>query len=176
MKLNYKIVGAVAVVAIIGMVAAKKQGWIGGSGDAIEVEVGYAHKRTVIETVTASGKIQPEVEVKMSPEVSGEIIEVNVVEGQQVAEGDVLVRINADIYESAITRARAAVNSAKSSLAQSRAALVEAEKLWKRNKEPFLSKNLMQPSVQFLLLNCKRKPRVISSKVRRLILMRPIKI
>lgn len=137
MKLNYKIVGAVAVVAIIGMVAAKKQGWIGESGDAIEVEVGYAHKRTVIETVTASGKIQPEVEVKMSPEVSGEIIEVNVVEGQQVAEGDVLVRINADIYESAITRARAAVNSAKSSLAQSRAALVEAEKLWKRNQVLF---------------------------------------
>ena len=137
MKLNYKIIGAVAVVAIIGMVAAKKQGWIGGSGDAIEVEVGYAHKRTVIETVTASGKIQPEVEVKMSPEVSGEIIEVNVVEGQQVAEGDVLVRINADIYESAVTRARAAVNSAKSSLAQSRAALVEAEKLWKRNQVLF---------------------------------------
>ena len=73
----------------------------------------------------------------MSPEVSGEIIEVNVVEGQQVSEGDVLVRINPDIYESAITRARAAVNSAKSGLAQSRAALVEAEKLWKRNQVLF---------------------------------------
>jgi HlyD family secretion protein len=137
MKVNYKILGTVAVVAIIGLIAAKKQGWIGGGGDAIEVETGYAHKRTVIETVTASGKIQPEVEVKMSPEVSGEIIEVNVVEGQQVSEGDVLVRINPDIYESAITRARAAVNSAKSGLAQSRAALVEAEKLWKRNQVLF---------------------------------------
>lgn len=137
MKVNYKILGTVAVVAIIGLIAAKKQGWISGGGDAIEVETGYAHKRTVIETVTASGKIQPEVEVKMSPEVSGEIIEVNVIEGQQVSEGDVLVRINPDIYESAITRARAAVNSAKSGLAQSRAALVEAEKLWKRNQVLF---------------------------------------
>ncbi len=134
MKINYKIWVPVAVVLIGGLILAKKKGWIGENNNAIEVEIGYAHKRMVVETVTASGKIQPEVEVKMSPEVSGEIIEVNVVEGQQVEEGDVLVRINPDIYESAITRARAAVNSAKSALAQSRAALVEAEKLWKRNQ------------------------------------------
>ena len=134
MKINYKIWVPVAVVLIGGLILAKKKGWIGENNNAVEVEIGYAHKRMVVETVTASGKIQPEVEVKMSPEVSGEIIEVNVVEGQQVEEGDVLVRINPDIYESAITRARAAVNSAKSALAQSRASLVEAEKLWKRNQ------------------------------------------
>ncbi|HAF47481.1 MAG TPA: efflux RND transporter periplasmic adaptor subunit [Cryomorphaceae bacterium] len=134
MKINYKIWVPLAVILIGGLILAKKKGWIGGNINTIVVEIGYAHKRMVIETVTASGKIQPEVEVKMSPEVSGEIIEVNVVEGQQVEEGDVLVRINPDIYESAITRARAAVNSAKSALAQSRAALVEAEKLWKRNQ------------------------------------------
>jgi HlyD family secretion protein len=137
MKLNLKIVIPVAVVIIGALVVAKKKGWIGGGADSVTVETGYAHRRTVVESVTASGKIQPEVEVKMSPEVSGEIIEVNVVDGQQVKEGDVLVKINPDLYESAITRARAAVNSAKAGLAQSSVALDEAKKLWARNKVLF---------------------------------------
>jgi HlyD family secretion protein len=137
MKLNLKIVIPVAVVIIGALVVAKKKGWIGWGTDTVTVETGYAHRRTVVESVTASGKIQPEVEVKMSPEVSGEIIEVNVVDGQQVKEGDVLVKINPDLYESAITRARAAVNSAKAGLAQSSVALDEAKKLWARNKVLF---------------------------------------
>ena len=137
MKLNLKIVIPIAVVVIGALVVAKKKGWIGGGADTVTVETGYAHRRTVVESVTASGKIQLEVEVKMSPEVSGEIIEVNVVDGQQVSEGDVLVKINPDLYESAITRARAAVNSGKAGLAQSSVALAEAKKLWARNKVLF---------------------------------------
>ena len=137
MKLNLKILIPIAVVVIGALVVAKKKGWIGGGADTVTVETGYAHRRTVVESVTASGKIQPEVEVKMSPEVSGEIIEVNVVDGQQVSEGDVLVKINPDLYESAITRARAAVNSGKAGLAQSSVALAEAKKLWARNKVLF---------------------------------------
>lgn len=137
MKLNLKIIIPVAVVVIAALVVAKKKGWIGEGADTVAVETGYAHRRTVVESVTASGKIQPEVEVKMSPEVSGEIIEVNVVDGQQVLEGDILVKINPDLYESAITRARAAVNSSKAVLAQSSVALVEAKKLWARNKVLF---------------------------------------
>ena len=123
MKLNLKIVIPIAVVVIGALVVTKKKGWIGWGADTVTVETGYAHRRTVVESVTASGKIQPEVEVKMSPEVSGEIIEVNVVDGQQVSEGDVLVKINPELYESAITRARAAVNSGKAGLAQSSVAL-----------------------------------------------------
>lgn len=138
MKLNYKILVPVVAIVLVGaLIVAKKKGLIGGNKDAIKVEIGYAQRRTVVESVTASGKIQPEVEVKMSPEVSGEIIEVNVLDGQQVKAGDVLVKINPDIYESAITRAKAAVNSAKASLAQSEAALIEANKLWERNKVLF---------------------------------------
>jgi len=137
MKLNLKIIIPVAVVVIAALVVAKKKGWIGEGADTVAVETGYAHRRTVVESVTASGKIQPEVEVKMSPEVSGEIIEVNVVDGQQVLEGDILVKINPDLYESAITRARAAVNSSKAVLAQSSVALDEAKKLWARNKVVF---------------------------------------
>ena len=124
MKLNLKIIVPIAVVVIGALVVAKKKGWIGAGTDTIAVETGYAHRRTVVE-------------VKMSPEVSGEIIEVNVVDGQQVSEGDVLVKINPDLYESAITRARAAVNSAKAGLAQSSVALDEAKKLWARNKVLF---------------------------------------
>ena len=137
MKLNLKIIIPVAVVVIAALVVAKKKGWIGEGADTVAVETGYAHRRTVVESVTASGKIQPEVEVKMSPEVSGELIEVNVVDGQQVLEGDILVKINPDLYESAITRARAAVNSSKAVLAQSSVALDEAKKLWARNKVLF---------------------------------------
>ncbi|MDA9191927.1 efflux RND transporter periplasmic adaptor subunit [Schleiferiaceae bacterium] len=137
MKLNLKIIIPVAVVVIAALVVAKKKGWIGEGADTVAVETGYAHRRTVVESVTASGKIQPEVEVKMSPEVSGEIIEVNVVDGQQVLEGDILVKINPDLYESAITRARATVNSSKAVLAQSSVALDEAKKLWARNKVLF---------------------------------------
>ena len=137
MKLNLKIIIPVAVIVIAALVVAKKKGWIGEGADTVAVETGYAHRRTVVESVTASGKIQPEVEVKMSPEVSGEIIEVNVVDGQQVLEGDILVKINPDLYESAITRARAAVNSSRAVLAQSSVALDEAKKLWARNKVLF---------------------------------------
>jgi len=136
MKFNYKIVVPILVL-IVAAIAAKKLGWINANSDALEVEFGYVEKRTVTESVTASGKIQPEVEVKMSPEVSGEIIEVNVVDGQYVEVGKVLVKINPDIYESAITRSKAAVNSAKAGVAQSKASLIEAEKLWERNKVLF---------------------------------------
>lgn len=136
MKLNLKIVIPVVALVVLAIVA-KKQGWINGGSDAMEIETGYVHQRTVVESVTASGKIQPEVEVKMSPEVSGEIIEVNVVDGQYVDAGTVLVKINPDLYESAITRSRAAVNSAKAGLAQSKASLIEANKLWERNKVLF---------------------------------------
>lgn len=136
MKINYKIVLPVIILVILAIVA-KKQGWIDSNYSAIEVTTGYIHKRTVVESVTASGKIQPEVEVKMSPEVSGEIIEVHVVDGQYVEEGALLVKINQDLYESAITRSRAAVNSAKATVAQSKASLIEANKLWERNKVLF---------------------------------------
>ena len=79
MKINYKITLPVIILVLLAIVA-KKQGWIDSNSSAIEVTTGFIHKRTVIESVMASGKIQPEVEVKMSPEVSGEIIEIYVVE------------------------------------------------------------------------------------------------
>lgn len=137
MKINLKVIIPIAIVLIGGLIVAKKKGWIDTNNDAVVIEIGFVHQRTVVESVTASGKIQPEIEVNMSPEVSGEIIEVNVVDGQYVKSGEVLVKINPDLYESAITRSRAAVNSAKTVLAQSDAALIETKKLWERSQNLF---------------------------------------
>lgn len=144
MKINLKFIIPIAIVLIGGLILAKKKGWIDGNNDAVIIETGFVHQRTVVESVTASGKIQPEVEVKMSPEVSGEIIEVNVVDGQYVKNGEVLVKINPDIYESVITRSRAAVNSSKAVLAQSDAALIEAKKLWERSQNLFVKGAISQ--------------------------------
>lgn len=135
MSRTLKIILVVAGILLIILVVAKKQGWIGNSASQLEVETGEVVARTIIETVTASGKIQPETEVKISSEVSGEIIALPIVEGEFVEEGQLLVKINPDLYESAITRATAAVNSAKSALAQTQAQFIEAQKSYDRNKQ-----------------------------------------
>jgi len=135
MSRTLKIVLIAAAVLLVLLVVAKKQGWIGSDSSQLEVEKGLVVSRTIVETVTASGKIQPETEVKISSEVSGEIIDLPIKEGQFVKEGQLLVKINPDLYESAITRAVAAVNSAKSAQSQTKAQFIEAEKIFERNKK-----------------------------------------
>lgn len=123
-----------AIVLIGVLIGAKKAGWI-GQPKGTEVALSTAKTADIIETVIASGKIQPEIEVKMSSEVSGEIIELPVEEGQKVEKGQLLVRINPDIYYAAVNRAKATVNSAKAGLQSSKAQFAEAEKNYKRNQE-----------------------------------------
>jgi len=130
-----------AVVLIIFAIVGKKAGWF-GKEKAIKVSTELAQKRTIIEIITANGKIQPETEVKLSPEVSGEIVLLNVTEGQEVKAGDLLVKINPEIYLSGIARMEASLNSAKSNLANSKARLAQtqaqftkAELSYKRNKK-----------------------------------------
>ncbi len=123
----------IAVVLMAVLVGAKKAGWIGGK-KGTEVTLATVKTATITETVIASGKIQPEVEVKISSEVSGEIIELPIEEGQEVKKGDLLVKINPDIYLAAVNRVRAAVNSARAALQSSKAQVVEAEKIYNRNK------------------------------------------
>ncbi|MEM6723459.1 MAG: efflux RND transporter periplasmic adaptor subunit, partial [Bacteroidota bacterium] len=94
----------------------------GGKGEeGIKVTVENVEKRTIVETVEASGKIFPEKEVKISSDVSGEIIELYVQEGDSVTAGQMLLKIQPDIYASALERAQASANSAKAQLAGSRA-------------------------------------------------------
>jgi HlyD family secretion protein len=106
------IIGVVLVVTVIGLVIAKKKGLIGDSGIR-QVAVEKAQNRSIIETVTASGKIHPETEVKISSEVSGEIILLNVKEGDSVKKGDLLIEINPVIYESLVSQAQAGLSQVR---------------------------------------------------------------
>ena len=84
---------SIAVLLIILLIVGKKAGWFGKSGNFKQVEITEIKPLDITETVAATGKIQPEVEVSLSSEVSGEIIELPVKEGQQVEKGDLLVKI-----------------------------------------------------------------------------------
>lgn len=106
-KLNKIIIALVAIVVVL--IVLRKTGLLGES-DGVKVTVETASNRTIIETVNASGKVYPEIEVKVSPDISGEIIELNVQEGDSVRKGQVLARIYADIYTSQRDQASAMVN------------------------------------------------------------------
>ena len=99
-----------------------------------QVETEKVKRRSITETVSASGKIQPEVEVKISPDVSGEIVELLVKEGNRVNKGDLLLKIKPDIYKSILERNKASVNTAKANLAKSKAQLAESKASFNRNK------------------------------------------
>lgn len=101
---------------------------------ALMVETEKVERRTITETVSASGKIQPEVEVKISPDVSGEIVALLVKEGDRVEKGDLLIKIKPDIYKSILERSKASLNTAKANLAKSKAQLTESESKFNRNK------------------------------------------
>jgi HlyD family secretion protein len=131
-----KILIPVVLVLIIFAVIGKKQGWF-GKAITIKVAVEKAELRSVTETITANGKIQPEKEVKISPDVAGEIVELSVKEGDNVVKGELLCRIKPDIYISQRDRSLAAISSAKARLAQSEAQFVQAELAYKRSKQLF---------------------------------------
>lgn len=139
----WKKVGVGAVALIIILVVAKKAGWI-GSGDDIKVSTDKVELKDITETVSASGKVQPEVEIKISADVSGEIVDLYVKEGDVVKKGTLLCRINPEIYLSSLDRAQAAVNgseanlsSSKSRLTQSESQLKKTELTYNRNKALF---------------------------------------
>ncbi len=101
-------------------------------------------KRTIVETVSANGKVQPETELKITSDVSGEIVEMLVKEGDQVKKGDLLCRIKPDLYQSAIERVDATVNSSKANLKttiaqleQAKASLANADASYARSKKLF---------------------------------------
>lgn len=123
----------IALVVIGGVWFASSQ-WKNRSAQGVEVETATLNRQTIIEKVSATGKIQPEVEVKISSEVSGEIIDLPVKEGQVVKKGDLLVRINPDLYQSSIDRSVASLSTSKAGLSQAEAQLKEAKLSYDRNK------------------------------------------
>lgn len=118
--------GIAVVVLLLVLVIGKKSGWIGGD-DLVKVATTKAEKASITESVTANGKIQPEVEVKISSDVSGEIRELYVKEGDSVRAGQLLARIDPELYQSALARTEASLNNSKANLASSRARLLQAE-------------------------------------------------
>ena len=129
-----KILIPVVIVLIIFAVIGKNQGWF-GKAVTVKVAVENAEKRAITETITANGKIQPEMEVKISPDVPGEIVELNVKEGDDVVKGQLLCRIKPDTYISQRDRSLAAISSAQARQAQSEAQFIQAELAFNRSKQ-----------------------------------------
>ena len=120
------IIGGAVVLIFGGLLLAKKMEWI-GKVEPTEVEFAKVSRSTIIEKVSASGKIQPEVEVKLSPDVSGEIVSLNVAEGDSVVAGQELLKIRPDNYVSLLARAEAQMNATKANMEQSKAVLAQSE-------------------------------------------------
>jgi len=121
------------LVLIIFAVVGKKMGWFGKEATT-KVAIEKVARKSIIEAVTANGKVQPETEVKISPDVSGEIVELHVNEGDFVQKGTLLFKIKPEMYISARERAVAAVSSSQANLAQAEAQMIQAELAYKRSK------------------------------------------
>lgn len=117
------IIAAVAVIVLIVIFAVIK----GKNNDGIKVSTEKVTKRTIIQTVSANGKIQPEKDIKISPYISGEVVELKVKEGDQVKAGDLLAKIDPEIYVSQYDQSEAAVNTQKANAANSRARLMQTK-------------------------------------------------
>lgn len=146
--MNKKLIWIISgiVILVITLLILKKTGVI-GKDEGVKVAVEKAEKRDITEIVTASGKVYPELEVKISPDISGEIVELNVQEGDSVSKGQLLAMIYADIYATQRDQAAAGVaqqsaqlENATASLAAVKARLDQAERQYLRQKQLFQEK------------------------------------
>ena len=113
----------VALIVVIGALIGLKKAVVIGKEEGLKVSSEKVTTRTIIETVNASGKVYPEIEVKVSPDISGEIVELNVSEGDSVKRGQILARIYADIYLTQRDQIEAGVNQTVAQLSNSTANL-----------------------------------------------------
>lgn len=138
------IIAVVAIIALIIFAIVGKKTGMFGKPDLIEVSVEKPELRTLTESITANGKVQPEIEIKISSEVSGEIIELNIREGDQVKKGQLLCRIKPDTYISIKERTIAAVNSSKARLVQVQAQLAQSELAFNRSRQLYEQKAISE--------------------------------
>jgi HlyD family secretion protein len=124
-KTVYWLIG-ITVIIIIFLAVGKSAGWIGKPKE-MEVEFAKAKRTKIIEKVSASGTVQPVTEVKIAPEVSGEIIDLLIEEGDSVTKGQPLVKIRPDTWQSQLERAQASLSQQRANLEQSKASLSRAE-------------------------------------------------
>ncbi len=140
------IIGVLVVLIIVAAFAARAV--LGGGDKAAEVEIEVAATRTLTQVVTASGRVQPEVEVIISPDVSGEIVALNVREGDHVAQGELLARIKPDFYDAQVEQAQASLLQSRASTSQRRAELRTAELEYNRQKTLFESGAISDADIQ----------------------------
>jgi HlyD family secretion protein len=138
------------VVLLVALVVLSKMGTF-GKDDGVKVTAEKVQKRTITEIVNATGKIYPEIEVKVSPDISGEITELNVQEGDTVKKGQVLARIYADIYNiqrnqaaSGVAQSQAQVNNSSAAIEALRAQMEQAEKTYNMQRQLFTDKVISQ--------------------------------
>lgn len=122
---------ALVVVVIILLLVGKKSGWF-GKDYQVSVATKTVESRTITEAITANGKVQPETEVKISPDVSGEIIDLPIAEGDDVKKGQLLMVIKPDMYVQAYNRALASLSSSQARMAQAEARQIESDLAFKR--------------------------------------------
>jgi HlyD family secretion protein len=130
-KMMYWLIGAVGFL-IIFLAVGKSAGWIGKPKE-MEVEIAKAKRVTIVEKVSASGTVQPVTEVKIAPEVSGEIIDLLIEEGDSVRKGQTLVKIRPDTWQSQLDRAQAALSQQRANLEQSQSSYDRARANYKRS-------------------------------------------
>src|SRR5512146_1338124 len=107
-KKRILIISGIVLIVVLIIVAVTVKS---GSGEGIKVSTEKVTKRTIVQTVSANGKIQPEKDIKISPYISGEVVELYVKEGDEVKAGDLLAKIDPEIYVSACDPSVAARNS-----------------------------------------------------------------
>ncbi len=134
MKSKKWIIILIAILTLLVVVSVIKSS---SSTNTIKVSSEKAALRTIVETVSASGKIQAEKKVEISSDVSGEIIEMLVVEGQNVEQGNLLLKINPDLVTSALNKAKASLNTSKANLMGTKARLAQAESQFQNTKASY---------------------------------------
>jgi HlyD family secretion protein len=127
--------GVLLLLIIAGIINSKRE-------KPIPVTTDKAVRRTIVQTVSATGKIQPETEVKISPEVAGEIIDLPVEDGRAVKKGDLLVRIKPDSYKALVEQQEAAISAAKATNLQQKATMMKTEQDIKRAEDMFAKKTI----------------------------------
>jgi HlyD family secretion protein len=128
-------IGLILLWIIVSFILSKRE-------KPIPVTTEKAVRKTILQTVSATGKVQPETEVKISPEVAGEIIELPVEDGMSIKKGDLLVKVKPDSYKALLEQQEAAISSAKATNLQQKATMMKTEQDIKRAEDMFAKKTI----------------------------------
>ncbi|MFA6770355.1 MAG: efflux RND transporter periplasmic adaptor subunit [Bacteroidales bacterium] len=137
-KIRWIIAAAVLLIVVLVLFGVNKD------KAAVTVTAQEITGKTIVEVIPANGKIKPVVEVKISPDVSGEIVELNFKEGDNINKGDLIIKIKQDVYISMKERAEASLNSVKAQLTQQLAQFVQTEQIYQRNQTLFDQKAISE--------------------------------